>query len=95
MDNEKERKRPSTKMVINEEEARIVRLIFNMHCDGKGYKAIVNELNHRGYKTKKGNKSVRIHRGFYPLTEILKCTQCGAGMVISGAPDGNVHACRT
>lgn len=156
-DDEKERKRPSTKMVINEEEARIVRLIFIMHCDGKGYKAIVNELNHRGYRTKKGNyfnisgvreillnpiyagkirfnvrqdwsskrrkgmnpnpiivdglhepiideetwerstlimktkrnKSVRIHKGFYPLTGLLKCPQCGAGMVISGAPDGN------
>lgn len=151
-----DRKKSSTKMVINEEEAQIVRVIFHMYCDGKGYKAITNELNHRGYRTKKGNfftingvrdillnpiyigkirydvrqdwnnkrrkgtnptpmivdglhepiidettwerslfimqakgnKSVRIHKGFYPLTGILKCPQCGAGMVISGAPDG-------
>ena len=144
-------KRTKTKLVINEKEAEAVRFIFNEYGNGKGYKAITNQLNKIGYKTKLGNnfsvgsireiltnpvyigkvrynvrqnwsekrrrninanpiitdgihepiieeglwdkvqaimeskkgKPSRIYDGEYPLTGILKCPKCGAGMVIS------------
>ena len=125
--------------------------IFNEYSKGKGYKAITNQINKLGYKTKKGNdfsvgsirdiltnpvyigeirynvrqnwsekrrrninpnpirvkgkheaiidrelwdkvqlileskkgKPSRIYDGEYPLTGILRCPKCGAGMVIS------------
>ncbi|UCZ53217.1 recombinase family protein [Bacillus shivajii] len=41
-------------LVINEEEAHVVRMIFNYAEQELGYKAIVNRLNDMGYKTKKG-----------------------------------------
>ena len=34
-------------------EAEAVRFIFNEYVNGKGYKAITNQLNKLGYKTKK------------------------------------------
>ncbi|WP_084295298.1 recombinase family protein [Caldanaerobius polysaccharolyticus] len=40
--------------VINEKEAEAVRLIFQMYRDDYGYRHIIDELNLRGYKTKKG-----------------------------------------
>ena len=40
---------------INPEEAMIVKKVFQLYASGKGLKAITNELNHKGYKTKKGN----------------------------------------
>ena len=144
-------KRTKTKLVINEKEAEAVRFIFNEYGNRKGYKAITNQLNKLGYKTKKGNdfsvgsireiltnpvyigkvrynvrqnwsekrrrninanpiitdgvhepiidevlwdkvqaimeskkgKPSRIYDGEYPLTGILRCPKCGAGMVIS------------
>ena len=144
-------KRTKTKLVINEKEAEAVRFIFNEYGNGKGYKAITNQLNKIGYKTKLGNnfsvgsireiltnpvyigkvrynvrqnwsekrrrninanpiitdgiheaiideklwdkvqailsskkgKPARVHDGEFPLTGILKCPKCGAGMVIS------------
>ena len=42
-------------LVVNEEEAAIVREIFNLAEQGLGYKSIVGHLNGKGYKTKKGN----------------------------------------
>ena len=139
-----------TVLTINEREAESVRFIFNEYASGKGYKAITNQLNKLGYKTKKGNnfsvgsirdiltnpvyigkirynvrqnwsekrrrninsnpiitdgihkaiideklwdkvqaileskkgKPSRIYDGEYPLTGILRCPKCGAGMVI-------------
>lgn len=47
--------RKKSKLAIEESEAEIVRLIFNMYASGKGYKAICNYLNHNGYKTKRDN----------------------------------------
>lgn len=44
------------RLAIVEEEALVVRRIFEHYAEGKGYKAIVNILNHQGFKTKK-NKS--------------------------------------
>jgi len=42
-------------LVINEKEALIVRLIFQMSAEGKGYNKIIKRLNELGYKTKPGN----------------------------------------
>lgn len=42
------------KYVINEEEAKAVRLIFTMYAEGNGYNAIIDKLNCLGYKTKAG-----------------------------------------
>lgn len=41
-------------LIINEQESAIVREIFKLRADGKGYKFIANTLNSRGIKTKKG-----------------------------------------
>ena len=146
-----EEKKGKNKLKINEKEAEIVRFIFNEYSKGKGYKAITNQINKLGYKTKKGNdfsvgsirdiltnpvyigeirynvrqnwsekrrrninpnpirvkgkheaiidrelwdkvqlileskkgKPSRIYDGEYPLTGILRCPKCGAGMGIS------------
>lgn len=144
------KKRKDTELVINEKEAEIVRLIFDMYSKGNGYKSIANYVNKFGYRTKRGNtfsltaikdilsnpvyigkirynvrqnwsekrrndinpnpvfvdgiheaiidediwekvqnllqnskgKPSRIYDGQYPLTGILKCPVCGAGMAI-------------
>lgn len=144
-------KRTKTVLTINEKEAESIRFIFNEYANGKGYKAITNQLNKLGYKTKRGNnfsvgsireiitnpiyigkirynvrqnwsekrrrninanpivtdgiheaiidektwdnvqailetkkgKPARVYDGEFPLTGILKCPKCGAGMVIS------------
>jgi len=43
-------------LIIVPEEAEIVRLIFSLRNDGFTLMGIAEELNKRGYKTKKGNK---------------------------------------
>ena len=151
MEKQQGAKRTKTKLVINEREAESIRFIFNEYGNGKGYKAITNQLNKLGHKTKLGNnfsvgsipeilknpvyigkvrynvrqnwsekrrrninanpiitdgiheaiideklwdkvqsildskkgKPARIYDGEFPLTGILKCPKCGAGMVIS------------
>ncbi|MET3507885.1 recombinase family protein [Halalkalibacter oceani] len=42
------------KLVINEEESKIVKEIFELRANQNGYKAIANKLNSKGLKTKKG-----------------------------------------
>lgn len=42
-------------LVIIEKEAKVVRLIYAMYIDGYGAKAIAQELERRGIKTRKGN----------------------------------------
>ena len=42
------------KYVINPFEAEAVKLIFKMYLEGNGYTSIINELNRRGFKTKRG-----------------------------------------
>lgn len=42
------------KYVINEEEAKAVKLIFQMAGEGYGYNSIIDKLNNLGYKTKVG-----------------------------------------
>lgn len=144
------RKGEASKLYINEEEAIIIRKIFDMYVGGHGYKAISNHLNKMGFKTKKNNpfsisavktilcnpvyagyirynvrrdwsekrrnninpdpiivpgehepiislsqweqvksnmekrtrKPNRVHDGEFPLTGILRCPVCNAGMVI-------------
>lgn len=44
------------KLVINEHEAEAVRIIFKKYIQGDGYLSIANELNHLGYKTKRGTE---------------------------------------
>ncbi len=52
----KGKKRKSTMLKVNENEANTVRKIFKLYSEGNGYKAIVNKINKEGYKTKKGNE---------------------------------------
>lgn len=59
--------RGSMKLIINEFEAEAVRLIFKMYIDGEGYTAIIDELNRRGFKTKRG-----VDFGKNSLYEILR-----------------------
>lgn len=40
---------------INEEQAKVVRMIFNWYADGIGTRVIANKLKELGYKTNKGN----------------------------------------
>lgn len=42
------------KLVINPHEAEAVKIIFRMFADGHGYTEIINYLNEKGYKTKRG-----------------------------------------
>lgn len=44
-----------TRLEVVPEEAITVRKIFELYSSGKGLKAITNQINHEGYKTKKGN----------------------------------------
>lgn len=146
-------KRGGQKLVINEKEAQVVKLIFQMFVEeNAGYKKVANHLNHLGYLTKKGHpfsigtvssiisnpiytgyvrwgahrkwnekrrkgttepiiakgehkpiisqelykkaEAIRLARGgkcqrkydcMNILTGILKCPECGAGMVLSRA----------
>ncbi|MEI4771001.1 recombinase family protein [Psychrobacillus sp. FJAT-51614] len=41
------------KLIVDENEAIIVRRIFNLYTSGKGYKAIAHQLNRENYKTKR------------------------------------------
>ena len=143
--------RRKSRLEIVETEAETVRKIYELYASGKGYKAIVNQINKAGYRSKRGNpfsvaqlktiltnpvyigkvrfdvrrnwnekrrqninpnpiiaegihqpiiseelwnrvqkmmaqksgKPSRIYDGEYPLTGILRCPECGAGMVIS------------
>ena len=43
-------------LIINDDEARAVRLIYERYLSGHGYSTIQDNLNNLGYKTKKGNE---------------------------------------
>ncbi len=51
-----EEKQMKTNLKVNESEAEIVRLIFKLNAEGKGYKAIVNELNNKQFRSKSGKQ---------------------------------------
>ena len=144
------KKRKNTGLAINEREASIIRKIFYLYTTGNGYKAIANQINKAGYRTKldktfslnaiktivtnpvyagyirynvrrdwnekrhnninptpviiKGEheaiiseetwkiaqevyktrscKPNRVHDGEFPLTGIMRCPKCNAGMVV-------------
>lgn len=42
------------KYIINEEEAKAVRIVFNMYLEGYSYKSIARFLNENGYRRRKG-----------------------------------------
>lgn len=42
-------------LAVNEDEARVVRFIFDAYLQHQGLRSIANEANHRGYQTKRGN----------------------------------------
>lgn len=44
------------RLIINEEEARAIRLIFEFHNKGLGFTKIIEELNSQGFTTELGNK---------------------------------------
>ncbi|MCD8503109.1 MAG: recombinase family protein [Bacillaceae bacterium] len=41
-------------LIVNEDEANVVQLIFKLYAEGKGLKAVTNYLNKAGYRTKRG-----------------------------------------
>lgn len=43
-------------LIIEEEEAKIVRLIYSKYLEGMGYRHIANHLNRQGYRTVKSNE---------------------------------------
>lgn len=45
--------------IINEQEAEIVKFIFHQYLNSNGYKQLMNSLNERGYRTKRGEKFVQ------------------------------------
>ncbi len=47
--------RDTMKLVVNEWEAEAVKLIFKLYLEGYGYSYIIDELNKKGYKTKRGS----------------------------------------
>lgn len=51
----REKKSKETRLEIVPDEAAIIRKIFELYASGKGLRAIANQLNHEGHKTKKGN----------------------------------------
>ena len=50
---------PDKTYIINEQEAQIVRTIFEMYAAGKEYSEIINKLNQEGYKTQQIDPLVR------------------------------------
>ena len=46
--------RDTKKHVINEYEAEAVRMIFRMYLEGHSYTDIIDALNHKGYRTRRG-----------------------------------------
>ena len=44
--------REEQKLVIDEEEAQVVKMMYKWYCEGLGYKKITNELNRLGIKSK-------------------------------------------
>lgn len=50
-----QRHRRDSTLEIVPEEAVAVRKIFELYASGKGLKAIANQINHEGHKTKRGN----------------------------------------
>ncbi len=83
------------RLVVDEEEAETVRLIFNLYAAGQSYMDIINELNRRGLKTKRGNAF-----GKNSLHDLLKNEKYVGRAMFGGKPIGyngsrNSHAARS
>jgi site-specific DNA recombinase len=73
---------PTTKQyVINQSESVIVKDIYDMYLQGKGYMKIVEELNSKGYRTKTGNKF-----GKNSIYEILRNEKYTGTYIFNRAP---------
>ena len=48
-------KNRKTTLSVNPEEAKVVQLIYDSYLAGSGLRAIANDLNNKGYTTKRGN----------------------------------------
>lgn len=77
------------KYVVNEEEAKAVRLIFKMYSDGYGYNAIIDQLNSLGYHTKAGKPF-----GKNSLYVILNNEKYNGTFVFNKIAHGNKHGKR-
>ena len=87
------------KLVINAKEAEAVQLIFKRYIECVGYTAIINELNNKGYKTKRGNSFGKnsLHeilknekyKGVYVYNKV-KSSICGDTKYRSAAPESEV-----
>ena len=80
------------RLVVDEKEAETVRLIFGLYAAGKSYMDIINELNRRGLKTKRGNAF-----GKNSIHDLLKNEKYVGRALFGGKPisyDGtrNAHA---
>ena len=80
------------RLVVDEEEAETVRLIFGLYAAGHGYMDIIRELNRRGLKTKRGNAF-----GKNSIHDLLKNEKYVGRALFGGKPvsyDGarNAHA---
>ncbi len=60
------------KLVINEEEATIVRRIFNLYNEGKSSVAIAETLNKEGYKTKERKSKGKVISDKYNKDSVLR-----------------------
>ncbi len=73
---------PETKKyIINEQEAKSVKLIFEMYSEGHGYNTIVDRLNLLGYKTKIGRSF-----GKNSISEILRNEKYIGTFIFNKAP---------
>ncbi|WP_218144083.1 recombinase family protein [Amphibacillus marinus] len=61
-------------LIVNKEEAEVVRFIFDSYNQGKGARLIGNELKVKGYKTKRGstNWPDRTIRGIFRVEDKIK-----------------------
>lgn len=69
------------KYLINEQEARVVRLIFSLFLEGCGYRKMQDKLNEQGYRTKRGKLF-----GKNSLYEILRNPKYAGYYVFNRAP---------
>lgn len=85
---------PETKKyVVNADEAKAVRIIFEMYSEGYGYNQIIDKLNYLGYKTKIGRTF-----GKNSLSEILRNEKYIGTFVFNKVPkmmDGKRNSHRT
>lgn len=78
------------KLVINEVETPIVRMIFSMTLQGYGYGKIIDTLNNKGFKTKTGKPFGKI-----PCTPFSATKSIWAILYITASPSAPAQASAT